>query len=77
MAGIGGSESLPVLEGEDAPLKLTLGPAVLEGAVLVVHRNGTFAIPEPVALAGSPLFSRLGRFVLDPFDKLFWVKAGK
>lgn len=69
VVGVSGPETLDLLEGD---LALEIAGARIEGVVLVVHRTGTLAGPDPLALAGGNLLSRLGRVTIDPFDgKLF------
>lgn len=71
IAGVGGSESLSLLEAEEPnkPLVLSVGPARIEGVILVVHGRGTLAIAKPIALAGSTMLARLGRLTIDPFER--------
>ncbi len=76
VVGISGPESLPLYRGtgEDG-LVLRIGRRRIAGVVLVVHDRGVLAVPEPIALAPASILSRLGRFVLDPFDSRFWTRS--
>jgi len=76
VVGVGGPARLPLLTGPPgAPLALDLAGVRLEGVVLVVHDRGTLAVDRPLTLASASVLARLGRFVLDPFDRLLWVQA--
>ncbi|HZU97644.1 MAG TPA: retropepsin-like aspartic protease [Planctomycetota bacterium] len=72
VAGVSGQEDLTLLGGYG--LTFSIGNATLWDVILVVHDQGTLAQEStPVALAGSSLLARFGRFTLDPFDRLLWI----
>lgn len=76
VVGIAGPETLPLYRGTGPEgLVLTIGRRRIPDVVLVVHDSGTFRTPQPIALAPASILSRLGRFVLDPFDARFWTRA--
>lgn len=79
VAGVSGTQILPLLEGAawKGPIGLSVGPVDVPGIVLVVHDQGTLAIDTPIALAGTPVLSRLGTFRIDPFDKKLWVSSSR
>jgi hypothetical protein len=77
VAGVSGVETLPLLEASDPtqPLELVVGPVRIQGAVLVVHDQGTLAEDAPLALAGAGILSRLGTFRIDPFDQRLYLPS--
>lgn len=72
--GVGGAETLPLFRVRGG---FALGPAQLPEVTLVVHRRGTLARKEPLALASGTLLARFEVLVFDPFDGLLWLKAPK
>jgi hypothetical protein len=71
VVGVSGPETLALLEGN---LRLTIGTATIDDVVLVVHRTGTLAVETPLALAGAPILTRLGRLRIDPVRKRLWTR---
>ena len=69
--GVGGAETLPLWRVRGG---FALGPVELPEVTLVVHRRGTLAGKEPLALASGTLLARFELLVLDPFDGLLWLK---
>ncbi len=78
LAGRGGFERCQLLDAADAhaPLGLRVGPAAILGVRLVVHKGGTLAANEPLALASATLLARLGVFTIDPFERRLVLHRG-
>lgn len=72
MAGITGCEHRRVL----GLVELELAGRRFPGAELIVHERGPLDGPEPCALMGAGLLERLGRVVIDPFERLIWIARG-
>lgn len=71
--GVAGPRTLGLLQGG---LTLELGALRLEDVTLVVHEQGSLSVDGPLGLASASVLGKAGRWVLDPFDHLFWVGRG-